>query len=143
LYLTFSGNRNGVHDSATPVTNTDVFVTRSVDGGATWSAPALVDAGGGDQWFPFVDVSPVTGAIGIIYNDRGESNGATYGAALSEGQPGTFVKTTVSTAPSDPTNSIFFQSGDPSCPLCATFHGDYINLGYGRDGHANLVWTDM
>jgi adenylate cyclase len=26
---------------------------------------------------------------------------------------------------------------------CATFHGDYINLSYGSDGHANATWTDM
>jgi hypothetical protein len=23
------------------------------------------------------------------------------------------------------------------------FHGDYISLAYGPDGHANGVWTDM
>ena len=27
--------------------------------------------------------------------------------------------------------------------MCATFHGDYINVGYGSDGHANVAWTDM
>ena len=26
---------------------------------------------------------------------------------------------------------------------CATFHGDYINVSYGSDGHANVTWTDM
>jgi len=33
--------------------------------------------------------------------------------------------------------------GDPSCEFCAVFHGDYIGLAYGRDGHANAIWTDM
>ena len=26
---------------------------------------------------------------------------------------------------------------------CAVFNGDYINVSYGSDGHANTVWTDM
>ena len=49
----------------------------------------------------------------------------------------------VGTQPSDPTNSEFFQAGIPGCELCAVFHGDYIGLAYGSDGHANGVWTDM
>jgi hypothetical protein len=34
---------------------------------------------------------------------------------------------------------------DPADPLhmIATFHGDYINISYGSDGVANVVWTDM
>jgi hypothetical protein len=55
------------------------------------------------------------------------------------------VKTIVSTAPSDPTHSLYFQAGAnaPGCETCARFHGDYINISYGLDGKANLVWTDM
>jgi hypothetical protein len=53
------------------------------------------------------------------------------------------VKTTLSSAPSDPTHSIFFQSGAPGCEECATFHGDYIAVAYGSDGRSNSVWTDM
>ncbi len=143
LYLVFSDNRNGVHDSATPSTNTDVFVMVSSDGGASWGAPMLVDAGAGDQWFPWVDVNPSNGQIGIIYNDRGSSNGALYNASVAEGAPGSLAKSTVSAAPSDPTRSRFFQAGVPGCETCATFHGDYINIEYGSDGKANMVWTDM
>ena len=35
LYLTFSDNRNGIHDVANPSTNIDVFVMSSTDGGST------------------------------------------------------------------------------------------------------------
>jgi len=143
LYLTFSDNRNGLHDTAHPVTNLDVFVLSSSNGGATWTAPSLVDTGGGDQWFPWVEVNPTNGKIGISYNDRGASNGTFHGAALAEGMPGSFVKTTVSSAPSDPVHSIFFQADDPACMACAVFNGDYINVSYGSDGHANVAWTDM
>lgn len=143
LYLVYSDNRNGGRDLADPVTNTDVFVIASTDGGATWTAPAQVDAGGGDQWFPWVDVDPTNGSIGILYHDRGASNGALYHTALAEGTPGSLVKTILSAAPSDPTHSVFFQSDAEGCEACATFHGDYIGLSYGSDGVANAAWTDM
>jgi hypothetical protein len=143
LYLVFADNRNGTHDSASPVTNVDVFVMSSSNGGTTWTSPVQVDTGAGDQWFPWVEVNPTNGRIGVLYHDRGASNGALYTTALSEGTPGALAKTTVSTAPSNPTNSIFFQAHAPGCDKCATFHGDYINVSYGSDGRANVTWTDM
>jgi len=143
LYLVFSDNRNGTHDSATPVTNTDVFLMVSSNGGASWSGPLQVDTGGGDQWFPWVDVKPTNGTIGIVYNNRGASNGALYNVTLAAGAPGSLARTTVTTAPSNPTQSRFFRAGVPGCENCATFHGDYINIAYGSDGKANIVWTDM
>ena len=52
----------------------------------------LVDSGAGDQWFPWVDVNPTNGNIGILYNDRGSSNGAHYNAALMEVVSGRLAK---------------------------------------------------
>ena len=71
------------------------------------------------------------------------SNGALYSTALAEGTPAALAKTTVSTAPSNPTDSIYFRAQVPGCMDCATFHGDYINVSYGSDGVANVAWTDM
>lgn len=144
LYLVFSDNRNGTHDSTNPVTNTDVFLMVSTNGGTSWTGPTRIDAGAGDQWFPWVEVDPA-GNIGIVYHDRGSSNGDIYNTALSEGPAvGPFVKTVVSAAPSDPTDSIFFRARTvPGCEDCATFHGDYNNVSYGSDGVANVTWTDM
>jgi hypothetical protein len=88
-------------------------------------------------------VDPTTGQIGILYHDRGSSNGPLYNTALAEGAPGALVKTTVSTAPSNPTDSLFFRAGVTGCEDCATFHGDYNNVSYGSDGVARLTWTDM
>ena len=143
LYLVFADNRDGTHDSASPVTNTDVFLMVSSDGGTSWSGQSLVDPGAGDQWFPWVDVNPTNGNIGILYNDRGSSNGALYNASVAEGTPGSLVKTVVSTAASDPTQSRYFRAGVTGCENCATFHGYYINIEYGSDGKANMAWTDM
>ena len=66
-----------------------------------------------------MEVNPTNGTIGIVYHDRGASNGTLYNAALAEGMPGALVKTTVSTAPSDPVHSIFFQADEPGCEMCA------------------------
>jgi hypothetical protein len=140
LALVFSDNRNGTHDSANPVTNTDVFLVTSANGGATWSGPIQVDASPTDQWFPWVDINPTNGTIGVLYHDREVANPALYDTALRE-FPGS--KTIVSTAPSHPTQSRFFRAGVPGCENCARFHGDYINIAYGSNGKANMVWTDM
>jgi len=152
LYFVFFDNRNGVHDVDNPVTNTDVFITRSTDSGATWSQPSQVnppDSGGGnDQWFPWVDVSPVDGTVGVLYHDRSyDSTRNKYQETLAESPAGgrSFTTAKVSTAASRPRKSVFFQAGPEAsgCKTCAVFHGDYIGLSYGPDGNANMVWTDM
>jgi len=140
LALVFSDNRSGTHDSANPVTNSDVFLMTSTNGGASWSGPMQVDSSPTDQWFPWVDINPTNGTIGVLYNDRRVADPTLYDVALKE-FPG--AKTIVSTAPSHPTQSQFFQAGVPGCEHCTLFHGDYINIAYGSDGHANMVWTDM
>ena len=142
LYLVFSDNRNGTSDSADPVTNTDVFMMTSTDG-TTWTGPAEVDAGATDQWFPWVEVNPVDGTVGVLYHDRLAADPDLYDTTLAEGSPGSFTQTTVTTTPSNPVESLFFQAGVEGCEMCATFHGDYNNISYGSDGNANLVWTDM
>jgi BNR/Asp-box repeat len=143
LYLVFSDNRAGGHDPATgaPTTDTNIYMKTSTDGGNTWSALTPVDTSAGDQWFPWVEVNPTDGSIGVIYND--ESPRHTYDVSLSQGAPGALTKTTITTASSHPNQSLYFQAEVPNCETCTVFHGDYINLSYGSDGAANLVWTDM
>jgi hypothetical protein len=140
LALVFSDNRNGTPDSDHPVTNSDVFLVTSTNSGASWSGPTQVDSSPTDQWFPWVDINPTNGTIGVLYHDRRVADPTLYDTALKE-FPGS--KTIVSTAPSHPTQSRFFQAGVAGCEHCATFHGDYINIAYGSNGQANLAWTDM
>ena len=40
LYLVFSDNRNGTHDVDNPVTNSDVFIVTSANGGGSWTSPS-------------------------------------------------------------------------------------------------------
>ncbi|MGO8718755.1 MAG: sialidase family protein [Acidobacteriaceae bacterium] len=65
LYVTWSDYRNG---------DIDVFCARSVDGGKKWSAPVRVNNDpihdGADQFFQWLTVDPVTGAISIVFYDR-------------------------------------------------------------------------
>jgi predicted neuraminidase len=145
LYQVWSDNSNGTHDVSKPITNTDIWMSKSTNGGTTWSSPMLVDGGPTDAWFPWVDVNPVTGQVGVLYNERYPSDPSTYGARLATMPPGGGTPTYqwVNTKPSHPRQSIFFQAKGGGCPNCATFHGDYIRLVYDSTGAANVVWTDM
>lgn len=142
LYLVFSDNRLGTHDVDEPVTDTKAFLMRSADG-KSWDGPELVDPSGGDQWFPWADVNPTNGEVGILYNHRFRDDANGYHATLATGAPGAFTTREVSTDTSNPVRSLFFQAGIPECELCSVFHGDYIGLAFGSDGIANGVWTDM
>ena len=70
----------------------------------TWSSPLGVDMGPSDQWFPSVAVDPVTGQVGVLYNDRDPSNPHLYDASLTVETAVGPVKTIVSAELSDPTN---------------------------------------
>jgi len=50
---------------------TRIWFARSSDGGATWSAPAMINnqASLDDQFFPWLNVDPSTGALGVVYYD--------------------------------------------------------------------------
>ena len=146
LYFVFFDNRNGTHDVDNPVTDTDVFIVRSTNGGNSWTAPLRVNApdsgAGDDQWFPWVDVNPVDGTVGVLYNDRSyDPTHDTHEATLSESPAGgtSFTSVKVSTAASHPRESRFFRAHVTGCENCARFHGDYISLAYGSDGNANMV----
>jgi Bacterial Ig-like domain (group 2) len=64
VYVVFSSHGAG-NDRA------DVYLTRSSDGGATWSTPSRLndDATANDQWMPFVAVAP-NGSVAVSWYDR-------------------------------------------------------------------------
>jgi hypothetical protein len=91
-----------------------------------------------------VAVNPLTGIVGVAYHRRNTFE--TYDTYLAQGFPGLgFLTSKVSTASSHPRDALYFTFGDlaPGCESCTGFIGDYIGLAYGRDGRANLSWTDM
>ena len=144
VYVVWSDNRNGVHDSSNPVTNSDVFIASSTDKGNTWSAPQQVTTNGADQWQAWMDIDPVTGRLGVVYFDRGYGDPSLYDLTYARtGGGGGFHYERVTTRPSDPTHSFFFQAGVPGCEQCSRFIGDYIGIAFGSNGAANITWTDM
>src|SRR6266567_5634406 len=64
VYVVFASHGAGADEA-------DVYLTRSTDGGATWSTPSRLndDAAANDQWLPFVAVAP-NGAVAVSWYDR-------------------------------------------------------------------------
>ena len=81
----------------------DVFLARSDDGGATWSAPVTVAPRPRGQFLPAVDVAP-TGRVDVVFYDRSadpEDHHAQVTLASSFDGGRTFRTATVSDAPFD------------------------------------------
>jgi len=144
LYVTFSDNRNGHHDVQHPVSNDDVFVMTSHDGGQTWSGPDLVAGRIGDEFNPTIAVNPKTGELGIAFYDRtGDPKGKTMNVTLATGMPGDFELTRVTTAPSHLSHDLWWAQTIPGCSSCVYHIGEYFGLAFGSDGAAHLVWADL
>jgi hypothetical protein len=69
LYVAWSDYSNG---------DVDVFVSSSADHGKTWNAPVRVNNdpihNGKDQFFQWMAVDPVSGAVNLIFYDRRTNN---------------------------------------------------------------------
>jgi hypothetical protein len=65
VYIMWSDQRNGLDD-------TDVFLIKSTDGGATWGGMVRVndDVGAAHQFFPWMAVDPQSGNIYVVFYDR-------------------------------------------------------------------------
>lgn len=65
IYINWSDQRNGPSD-------TDIWLVKSTDGGATWSQPARVnnDPPGKQQFFTWMTIDQVTGYLWFVFYDR-------------------------------------------------------------------------
>lgn len=128
-------------------TNSDVIVSESTDGGATWSTPTPIRLAG-DQWMPWGTFDG-SGALRIGFFDRSyDSANHLYGYTVAtETGPGTFSASQASTALSDPTthDRWFARTLDPSFPQATGFLGDYSNIAAIPGTSSGIVayWTDM
>lgn len=130
------------------VTNSDIIVSQSFDGGQTWSPPTAIEAPG-DQFQPFTAYNS-SGQLQIGYYDRSyDPANHKYGYTLaSETFSGSleFTFQQVTTALSDPTRDFAWGSTtvNPDFPSPATFLGDYSSIAIvpGTNQVAGL-WTDM
>jgi Neuraminidase (sialidase) len=142
LYAVWTDNRDGLHDVASPVTDTNVFMAWSDDEGVTWHQPVRVTSGVTDKWFPWVAAR--NGKIGVAYQNEVADGSGTYvtNLATSTDTGATWGNQQVSTAASDPNHSVWFRANTPSCPQCSRFIGDYIGLAFDTLGRAHMTWTD-
>jgi hypothetical protein len=129
-------------------TNSDVIVSQSTDGGATWSAPVALRLSG-DQFMPWA-VYDASGFLRIGFFDRSyDSANHLYGYTLAtESASNTlaFGYSQFTTALSDPTKDDRWFSGvtvDSAFPHPTTFLGDYSGIAAKPSGGVVGLWTDM
>jgi hypothetical protein len=128
-------------------TNSDVVVSESTDGGATWSAPTAV-ALSGDQWMPWATFDG-SGQLRIGFFDRSyDPANHLYGYTVAtETSPGVFSTDQVTTELSDPTthDRWFARSADPGFPQATGFIGDYSSIAPipGTSTGVVAYWTDL
>jgi hypothetical protein len=144
-WVSWTDNRDGLHDVANPVTDTNVFLSHSTDEGQTWSAPIRVTSGPADKWFAWVTAR--AGTVEVLYQDGTYDfpNRNLYGVTLATSTNGgaSWSYQQVSTALSDVNHSVWFQAHATDCDTCSRFIGDYIGATIDSLGRTHMTWTDM
>lgn len=126
IYINWSDQVNG---------DTDVYFSKSVDGGSTWSSPKKVnnDHLPRHQFFNWMTVDPLTGKIYIIFYDRRDNSDPNdtpthvYIARSDDGGD-TFSNYRISQYSFSPVNTVFF--------------GDYTNI-VAYDNKIYPIWMRM
>lgn len=123
IYINWTDQRNGE-------TNTDVFISKSVDGGFTWSNPLKVneDTTTHQQFFSWMDVDQTTGFIYVLFYDRRNYTDKETDVYLAYSTDGaqSFINVKVSEDSFTPNTNVFF--------------GDYTNISV-YDGKIAPIWA--
>jgi Secretion system C-terminal sorting domain/BNR/Asp-box repeat len=125
IYVNWSDQKNGA-------ANTDIWLTKSTDGGQTWSPQKRVndDTSERQQFFTSMTIDQKTGWLWFVYYDRRHYSGDSTDVymALSQDGGNTFKN--------------FKVSEQGFSPRSTTFFGDYTHV----TAHNNVVrpiWTAM
>jgi hypothetical protein len=125
IYVNWSDQRNGAND-------TDVWLSKSNDGGQTWSSPRRVntDPPGKHQFLTWMTLDQTNGNLYFIFYDRRNytDNTTDVYMAISNDGGETFINRRLSETPFIPSQNIFF--------------GDYTNI----VAHNNIIrpiWTRL
>jgi hypothetical protein len=125
IYVNWSDQRNGVDD-------TDVWLSKSTDGGNTWSEAIRVndDPPGKHQFFTWMDVDQVTGHLWFVFYDRRnyDDNNTDLYMAVSKDGGESFIN--------------FRVSESPFYPFSSTFFGDYTNVS-AYDNVVRPIWARL
>ena len=128
---------------------TNIKVTTSVDGGATWSTPAAVKSSRFDQIFPWAAVGP-DGKLRVGFVDRARSapsgQSCVYGytlATASDFAATGFESRRLDTGTSVASDARWFTNFAVTGTFNTRFIGDYTNIAIAPDGSVWATWTDM
>jgi hypothetical protein len=128
---------------------TNIMATTSVDGGISWSTPALIKSSRYDQIFPWAAVG-LDGKVRIGFVDRARTapRGQTcvYGytlATASDLAATTFATKRLDTGTSIASDARWFTNFPVTGNYNTRFIGDYTNIAILPDGSVWAAWTDM
>jgi len=125
IYVVWSDQRNGA-------TDTDIFMSKSTNGGTTWSSPIRVndDNTTRHQFFVWSTIDPSTGHLWFVFYDRRNTTGAATDVFVAKSTDGgtTFENFKISESSFTPTSSVFF--------------GDYTNIA-AWEGKVYPIWMRL
>ena len=125
IYSCWTDQRNGTSD-------TDVFLSKSTDGGNSWSSPLRVndDISARHQFFVWSNIDPFTGHLWFVFYDRRNTTGSATDVYVAKSFDGgqTFENFKVSESSFTPNSGIFF--------------GDYTNIA-AWNGKVYPIWMRL
>jgi len=123
IYVNWSDQRNGEDD-------TDIWISKSTDGGNTWTDAIRVndDPPGKQQFFSWMTIDQTTGEVIIVFYDRRNYDDTNTDVFIARSMDGgeTFENIKISESPFMPSSSVFF--------------GDYTNI-TAHDGKIRPIWA--
>jgi hypothetical protein len=136
IYINWSDQRNGAN-------NTDIWLSKSTDGGNVWSSPVRVndDNSNKHQFFTWMDIDQTNGNLYFVFYDRRaySDNKTDVFIAFSTDGGNTFTNVKISNTPFTPQTGIFF--GDYTNIVA---HNDIIRPIWTRLNNGQLsIWTDI
>ncbi|MBK9733513.1 MAG: T9SS type A sorting domain-containing protein [Saprospiraceae bacterium] len=125
IYINWSDQRNGA-------TNTDIWISKSIDQGLNWTLPIKVNGDNTNrhQFFTWMTIDQTSGFIYILFYDRRNYSDTQTDVYLAISKDGaqTFENIKVSESPFIPDAGIFF--------------GDYTNI-TASNGIVRPIWTRL
>jgi Secretion system C-terminal sorting domain len=125
IYINWTDQRNGVN-------NTDVWLSKSIDGGNTWSSPTRVnnDLSNRHQFLTWMTIDQTNGYLYFIFYDRRNYSDDRTDVYMAVSRDGGRSFTN------------FKISETPFLPISNQFFGDYTNI-VAHNGIIRPIWARM
>ncbi len=125
IYINWADQRNGAD-------NADIWLSKSIDKGASWSPPVRVnnDKSNRQQFFTWMTVDQTNGYLYFVFYDRRNTKGAATEVFMARSTDGgqTFENFKISESPFVPNKEVFF--------------GDYTNI-VAQGATVRPIWTRL